>query len=133
MARSRALRHKMKMKPSKADKRGSIYVLERKEGTGRLWKVGRSNCVPRRVKEWNRLCKGHGYKLRDSWEVRWAGKMERCVHLALMDLGFRRLIFRCSGCGKRHRELFWSPYNDSRTMEIIGEVIKGLEEEMGGN
>jgi hypothetical protein len=60
-----------------------------------------------------------------------------------MERGFKRRIFRCNGCkwlfssasliltilegGKRHRELFESPYDDEKSLEAIESIMDDLE------
>jgi hypothetical protein len=77
MPRSSLLDEKLKERPSKADKPGFIYVLERPRTKGKkkgLWKVGRTICLEKRVKQWNRQCRGHEYFLRRHRMVRYSHK-----------------------------------------------------------
>ncbi|KAK7017542.1 hypothetical protein VNI00_018594 [Paramarasmius palmivorus] len=135
MARLDPLKVALAKKPSKADKEGWIYVLKKKKlgvrNARAYWKVGRSINVPRRVKQWNAQCRGHEYILQTQMKVKNSHKFEKCLHLALVNKRFRRPIFRCSGCGKKHRELFLCKSGSGKSLKKIQSIMDGLKERLG--
>lgn len=118
--------------PSRSDKRGFVYLFL---GKG-LKKVGRTNNIERRKKEWKKQCPSYDQKWIFDLETRWASRLgrfqfllrflsecsvERLVHLHLSLICDGRPRVRCcdrecifsflissteSSGGRRHREFF---------------------------
>ncbi|KAF8183527.1 hypothetical protein K438DRAFT_1766816 [Mycena galopus ATCC 62051] len=70
-------------------------------------KFGRSNDPPRRKKEWQRQCSGEPQVWLDFyWEIPYAKKFERVMHLELKRLGAWYGRKFCPFCWRKHQEKF---------------------------
>jgi hypothetical protein len=116
-----------------------FFTLPGSAPRGKKWgKLGISNNVRRRKKEWHRQCKG----VEHVWSpvtrfTSYAYKHERLAHLALMKIGITRPLRTCAGCkfpsshfpistrsgGRRHREIF-EFYENQDIEELIWEVVE---------
>lgn len=87
-------------------KPGFIYMFWDKRYFGKV-KIGRTNDIKRRLKEWNKQCgKTHSYLSQDDRsciEMPHVGRVERLIHTELKECREKR---RCEGCGKLHQEWF---------------------------
>ncbi|EKD03892.1 hypothetical protein A1Q2_01905 [Trichosporon asahii var. asahii CBS 8904] len=147
------LRTTMEATLSISETPGFLYVYELR-GMGApstsFFKVGRSDCVPRRIGQWAAQCSSHAPMLRDVFPLaeggstlpgamRSAGQMaaaskrwERLVHLELADraaaerpLAYRSLEGKCADCGAVHREIF--PLASSEGYSVVVEAITRWE------
>lgn len=147
------LRTTMEASLSTSETPGFLYVYELR-GMGAsstsFFKVGRSDCVPRRIGQWAAQCSSHAPVLRDVFPLteggstlpgamRTAGEMaaaskrwERLVHLELADraaaerpLAYRSLEGKCADCGAVHREIF--PLASSEGYAVVVEAITRWE------
>ncbi|KAJ5726247.1 uncharacterized protein N7483_007604 [Penicillium malachiteum] len=94
---------------------GSMYVFWQRGNFGHL-KIGRSENVSRRLKEWNKQCKKtmelhfpepakkSDEQISDLQQVPHISRVEALVHLELNY--FRRIEKKCPGCSKSHMEWF---------------------------
>jgi hypothetical protein len=77
-----------------------FFTLPGSAPAGKIWgKLGISNDIRRRQREWHRQCKG----VKHVWSpvtrfTRYAYKHERLAHLALMKIGITRPLQTCPGC-----------------------------------
>ncbi|KAF8134072.1 hypothetical protein K438DRAFT_1947630 [Mycena galopus ATCC 62051] len=70
-------------------------------------KFGRSNRPPRRKAEWQRQCRGEDQDWMDFyWEIPYAKKFERVIHVELKRLGAWNGRTHCPYCGREHQEKF---------------------------
>jgi hypothetical protein len=106
--------------PSAFDKRGSFYFFT--EHHKRIAKYGRSNCAPRRKKEWARQCRPQKQDWECYWVVPYAAKFGEflpfglcgpltAVSEALIHAHFKRAgawirPVPCAYCGVKHCEKF---------------------------
>lgn len=150
------LRTTMESPLSVSETPGFLYVYELR-GMGApatsFFKVGRSDCVPRRLGQWASQCSSHAPVLRDVFPLadtqgggstlpgamRAEGQMaaaskrwERLVHLELADraaaerpLACRALEGKCADCGAVHREIF--PLASSEGYAVVVEAITRWE------
>ncbi|KAJ6606712.1 hypothetical protein B0H10DRAFT_1956876 [Mycena sp. CBHHK59/15] len=81
----------------------------------KIVKVGRTNNIVRRAREWRKQCPGQVQIWQWYYETRYAAKLEQLVHLDLKAMGAWTGAYVCDFCPVRHREKFY--------LEVIG----GLE------
>lgn len=89
------------------EKDGYIYIFWDKAHFGKV-KIGRTNDLQRRLKEWNRTCKReHNYhgesKAGGYIEIPHVNRIENLMHIELKEYREKR---KCEGCGKPHDEWF---------------------------
>jgi hypothetical protein len=94
------------LKPS-ALKDGFIYVFWDKENFGKV-KIGRTNDLERRLKEWDRGCKRtHMYhpasQRGELSKIPHVNRIERLIHIELKEFRKQR---HCQSCNKNHQEWF---------------------------
>ena len=92
---------------------GSMYIFWQRPNFGHL-KIGRSQNVPRRLKQWNKQCKKSmqvffpeekgAAGMPDLQQIPHISRVEALVHLELMH--YRRIEKKCPGCSKSHVEWF---------------------------
>ncbi|EEB89000.1 hypothetical protein MPER_12959 [Moniliophthora perniciosa FA553] len=94
---------------SDADRPGFIYcfqVVEERDGLF-LFKVGRTcRALRKRMREWSRCSSREQRWYLDAVWVDHCHKVERLVHLALMELGHDRVEEYCDECDAVHIEIF---------------------------
>ncbi|KAJ7052430.1 hypothetical protein C8F01DRAFT_1337509 [Mycena amicta] len=110
--------------PSPSDKRGSLYVFS--EDSGQVFKIGRTNCPPRRKEEWARQCKPAAQQWMFHWRVPYAKKFEALVHAHFKYHGAWLRPSRCRHCRVKHREKFGAGLCGGRN-----EVIRVVEDYLG--
>lgn len=99
-------------------KPGFIYMFWEPGNFGKI-KIGRTNNLERRLKEWNDSCKReHAYlpaiSRGELAEIAHVSRIERLMHAELKE--YRRAAY-CSSCGRNHRE--WFEVNDSTVMGVF--------------
>ncbi|KAF2795456.1 DUF1766-domain-containing protein [Melanomma pulvis-pyrius CBS 109.77] len=88
-------------------KDGFIYIFWDKENFGKV-KIGRTDNIDRRLKEWSRKCK-HTYsyhrpsKTGEFAEIPHVSRVERLIHIELKEHREQRA---CKACGETHKEWF---------------------------
>ncbi|KAJ7430665.1 hypothetical protein B0H11DRAFT_2220183 [Mycena galericulata] len=91
--------------PSPSDRPGGCYAFF--DPTFSIGKLGRSNHPPRRKREWARQCWGEQQIwLPFYWEVPFAAKFERLIHLHYRGAGAWLGPVRCGFCGVNHQEKY---------------------------
>ena len=93
------------LKPSDHSE-GFIYIFWDKKHFGKV-KIGRTNNLARRLKDWNSKCKRvHSYLSMDDRsqeDMPHVRRVERLIHTELKECREQR---QCEGCGKTHIEWF---------------------------
>ncbi|KAJ7460122.1 hypothetical protein B0H11DRAFT_1924165 [Mycena galericulata] len=91
--------------PSPSDRPGGFYAYF--DPTLSIAKYGRSDNPARRKREWERQCRGEMQLwLPFYWEVPFAAKFERLIHLHYQRAGYWLGPIRCPYCGVKHREKY---------------------------
>ncbi|KAJ8075993.1 hypothetical protein PM082_014778 [Marasmius tenuissimus] len=73
---------------------------------GVVFKVGRTNDIERRKKEWAIQCPSQRHTWYDPIPVLYSHRTERLVHLELAKICLRKPNETCKDCGRRHCETF---------------------------
>ncbi|KAF5343285.1 hypothetical protein D9757_005318 [Collybiopsis confluens] len=98
----------LKRRLSKADRAGLIYVFY-EDG---LFKVGKTNDMRRRIREWDTTCPAKGRKWFGVFWTPFANRTESLVHILLEANCCCRPRFRCRNCGRVHIEKFKLRHGD---------------------
>lgn len=126
---SAALLSKISEPLKKTDlKTGFIYIFWDKETFGMV-KIGRTDNLQRRLKEWNRKCKvNHTYHAATAAgqlvQIPHVSRVEYLMHIELKDLRKER---RCNGCGKMHKE--WFQTSDLHAVKVFQKWQQWIEQE----
>ncbi|USP82291.1 hypothetical protein yc1106_09565 [Curvularia clavata] len=98
-------------------KSGFIYMFWDKRYFGKV-KIGRTNDIKRRLKEWNKKCgKTHSYLSQDDRscvEMPHVGRVERLIHTELKECREKR---KCEGCETLHQE--WFGENEVHAVKVV--------------
>lgn len=87
-------------------KKGFIYMFWDQQNFGMV-KIGRTNNLERRLKEWNKECKvTHYYHHSQESKVQEIPHVSRIEKLMHIELGNFRRKRKCNGCGRLHKEWF---------------------------
>ncbi|KAJ7050109.1 hypothetical protein C8F01DRAFT_1348127 [Mycena amicta] len=99
-------RHTIASRPSPRDKAALIYLFTERDGT--IAKIGRTNDIERRRKEWARKCYPEPQTWVCRWRVPYGAKFEVLVHAHYKDAGtwIRPKPCALRRCRVKHREKF---------------------------
>ncbi|KAJ7055314.1 hypothetical protein C8F01DRAFT_1320989 [Mycena amicta] len=99
-------RHTIASRPSPHDKAALIYLFTECDGT--IAKIGRTNDIERRRKEWARKCYPEPQTWVCRWRVPYGAKFEALVHAHYKDAGAWIHPKPCASrrCRVKHREKF---------------------------
>ncbi|KAJ8095914.1 hypothetical protein PM082_015135 [Marasmius tenuissimus] len=107
-----------------------VFCIENKNAfvDGVVFKVGRTNDVERRKKEWAAQCLSQQHKWYDPVLVRYSHRTERLVHLELAKICLRKPNEICTDCGRRHCETFELQERDGEDAfeGLISPIIKEM-------
>ncbi|KAJ7205129.1 hypothetical protein B0H12DRAFT_1243512 [Mycena haematopus] len=99
----RALHRALSAPPSTTDGPGGVYAFI----VDRVVKAGKAVDPPQRRIQWERQCRGEQQRWMDFyWEVPFAKKFERVLHLELKALGAWKGRVRCRFCARSHQEKY---------------------------
>ncbi|UPX21059.1 uncharacterized protein EKO05_0011265 [Ascochyta rabiei] len=116
---AKALRSKIEKPLKKSDKEdGFMYIFWDKKIFGMV-KVGRTNDLERRLKEWNRQCKTTHYYHQSSRDgkllkVPHVRRIEALMHIELVNYRKKRA---CEGCSKTHIE--WFEISEAKVLQVF--------------
>jgi hypothetical protein len=112
---------------SKGLERGHIYVFWETGKFGKV-KIGRTDNLERRLKEWNGKCgRPHEYHPasgRDLVEIRHVDRVERLMHLELKDYRMERY---CEKCKVTHNE--WFQVEEALVVQVFLKWKSWIEQE----
>jgi hypothetical protein len=97
-------------------KSGFIYVFWDQETFGMV-KIGRTNDLGRRLKEWNKACQhSHSYhpSMRELVEIPHVNRIERLIQI---ELNAHRMTRTCKECSKTHIE--WFQVGETHAVEVF--------------
>ncbi|KAF8183608.1 hypothetical protein K438DRAFT_1975077 [Mycena galopus ATCC 62051] len=113
--------------PSATDGVGGVYVYFTQHNAKRVAKIGKADAPVVRQAQWARQCHGELQRwLPFYWEVRFAKKFERIVHLQFKRMGAWLGRVECRHCGTRHQEKF-----DLRKCGGVAGLIAVIEHRLG--
>lgn len=130
---------KMELELSGSEEGGVLYAYTDGDGT---IKVGRTNCLQRRMEEWDKGCPNpnriwlgfvetnYSHRLGKlfSWgETGIKNDSEALVHLRLKIVGLRRDPMYCLNCSRNHVEKFDAPGGADL---VWREIVKPIAEEL---
>ncbi|KAK7059996.1 hypothetical protein R3P38DRAFT_3168456 [Favolaschia claudopus] len=114
-------------RPSATDGPGVVYWFRIvNEDHSTEYKAGRTNCVPRRLGEWEKQCNPSTFEVIAEIQTQYAKKLEAesVVHRYFKVQDCWILPYPCSSCGVRHREKF--EIDGVGGIEVVREITESL-------
>ena len=124
------------LSPNDLKYRGSIYIFSHPGNFGHL-KIGRSEDVRRRLKQWSNQCKkkmvinfpDFADERSDNQQmlqkVAHICRVEALVHLELLE--YRRIEVKCPGCSRDHKE--WFEISEKRAIAVANKWMAWMRTE----